>query len=141
MSMIEALLIAFSLVLIFNLKHFVADFMQQTPYMLGKFKDVGWGLPLATHCAVHAGYTFIIVMAFAIAYAEIHWGLAFAMALFDFCCHFIIDRFKVWRGKEKKLTPKDPEFWKLLGLDQMLHRYTDYAIITTLVVAFLVSTQ
>lgn len=77
------------LLIIYQIKHFVADYPLQNIYMLGKFKERGWILPLASHCAVHALFTFIIV-----AFASHSYSLAFGMAFFDFSVHFTMDRIK-----------------------------------------------
>lgn len=53
---------ALLLVVAFKIKHFVADYPLQTPYMLGKFKARGWVRPLAAHAGVHAGLTAAIAL-------------------------------------------------------------------------------
>lgn len=141
----------FALLIVFQMKHFVADFLLQGKYMLGKFKP-GWDFvpPLAAHCAVHAIFTLMIVLAIDYTY----WWLA----LMDFAVHFIMDRIKAgpkYLGKFKalnefewgylgdKLFLKEPGiedrvkqrmrsntlFWWSLGLDQMVHSLTHYFII------------
>jgi hypothetical protein len=52
----------FLLLLLFQFKHFIADYPLQGEYMLGKFKDKGWMLPLFAHVGVHGAFTFIISM-------------------------------------------------------------------------------
>lgn len=103
----------FVLLLLFQFKHFIADYPLQNAYMLGKFKDKGWVVPLSAHCAVHAVFTFIISAYFGL-------GLAFAMAALDFIIHFIMDRTKAspkMLGKYKAIS-KD-EFRSLIESKQL----------------------
>ena len=150
----------FFLLVLYQLKHFLADYPLQRPWMLGKFLP-GWQfvVPLAAHCAVHGAMTFGIVFAF-----THRPGLALALAAFDFSVHFVMDRVKAdpklmgrWKpltaetyvdaqrtlayGSEDDIAPKNRPsaararlrgnrlFWDCLGVDQMVHHLTHYAII------------
>lgn len=107
----------------FQIKHFLCDFPFQTPYMLGKFKEVGWFKPLLAHAATHAVFTFAIIMGI----TQNDFVFALFMALLDLSVHFVVDRLKVvlsW-----KLTSKDSRFWTFIGIDQMLHHFTHYLIV------------
>lgn len=90
---------------LFQLKHFLSDYPLQTPWMLGKFKDVGWVKPLAAHCAVHAVFTFTI--------SVILTGnvlLSMGVALLDSSLHFVMDRVKAspkLLGRYEALTKAD----------------------------------
>ncbi len=86
----------FILLIVFQFKHFIADYPLQTPYMLGKFKDKGWVLPLASHCAVHFLFTFFIVGLTLRSSTSNQLGLTlmFGLAVLDFMIHFIMDRIK-----------------------------------------------
>lgn len=96
----------FTLLLLYQLKHFLADYPLQRPWMLGKFLP-GWAFvaPLAAHCAVHGAFTFFI--------AAVYSGrpaLAVGLALFDFVVHFLMDRIKAspkWMGRWKPVTAKE----------------------------------
>lgn len=145
---------------IFQVKHFLADFPLQSRYMLGKFKEDWNFVPhLAAHASVHAFFTFLIV--WLSGKNPMHMlVLAVQLAAFDFVAHFVMDRMKasphkLGRFKDlgakgyadamKRLTswqgyvPSDHEaklelnnnkyFWWSLGLDQMVHHLTHYAII------------
>ncbi len=48
------------LLVVFQLKHFMADYPLQNEYMLGKFKAKGWFAPLALHAGVHSLFTCVI---------------------------------------------------------------------------------
>lgn len=170
----------FLLLLLYQIKHYLADYPLQGAYMLGKFLP-GWQFlkPLSAHCAVHAWFTFVIAAVFL---AQVHgpgYGLLpFWLAAFDFGVHFVMDRIKAgpnWLGRFKALSgteymalarenaqldvdvhtgPQSNEqiykwavrkgeimsrfksnvyFWWSLGVDQMVHHLTHYAIIYWLV--------
>ncbi len=126
-----------SLLAAFQLKHWLADYRFQTPFMLGKFKPQGWEKPLVVHAAVHAlgtlwiGGCFIALRASATGRVASKWMLLTIPA--DFAVHFAVDRIKVLAGRD--LTPAEPRFWRQLGLDQMAHHLTHYAIIAALLVS------
>lgn len=134
--------------LLFEVKHFLADFPLQTDYMLGKFKPGNdYIKPLATHCAVHAVLTLVILLVL----APHFWYLTFL----DFVVHFIMDRIKAspaLLGRFSALSKKEyavayqgskeqnclcctrelnnnKYFWWALGLDQMVHNMTYLSIV------------
>jgi len=126
------------LLVAFKIKHFLADYPLQGRYMLGKFQS-GWGfaLPLLSHVAVHASFTFLLTCWFGILQA-------ICLALFDATSHFIMDRIKAspkYLGKYKPLTaetyPTATEvqinsnkyyYWSL-GFDQLIHHLSDLFIV------------
>ena len=77
----------FALLILFQIKHYVCDFLLQNEYMLGKFKP-GWDfvLPLLAHSAVHGVATLGICLSVA---PNLWW-----LALVDVGTHFCIDRIK-----------------------------------------------
>lgn len=80
----------FLLLIIFQLKHFLADYPLQGSYMLGKFQNGWqWVLPLTAHAGVHLGFTFVICLAY-----SGNLNLASLLALLDFGLHFSMDRIK-----------------------------------------------
>lgn len=146
----------FILLIVYQLKHFFADYPLQVPYMLNKFKP-GWDffLPLVAHASVHAAMTAIICW---VVNPSLMW-----LALVDGVVHFIMDRIKAgtkYLGRFKSITPKDFQasmeylswegherekkeakkklrhntlFWWSLGFDQMVHHLTHYFIIYMLI--------
>ena len=124
------MIIILTLLVLFQLKHFLADFPLQTKYMLGKFNETGWILPLFSHAVVHAVFTFIIL-----GFVVLFFGLSLPtyiivlLSLYDLLIHFSVDYMKVTFNKVTKCTAKDNKFWYMIGLDQMLHHFTHYAII------------
>lgn len=96
----------FILLILFQIKHFVADYPLQNEYMLGKFKEKGWILPLFCHSGVHAIITFIISLFF------VDFNVSICVGLFDFAIHFTMDRIKAspkMLGKYSSLTKSDFE--------------------------------
>jgi hypothetical protein len=177
----------FVLLLIYQFKHFIADYPLQGKYMLGKFKP-GWGwiLPLLAHVAVHGVFTFLIISgcimldwarAGYLKFNFADWKIIFEhfalvlplkLAALDMGIHFVMDRIKAspnLLGRFKAITGVDyigllqnpPQklkivsggvaccsiqpaevtstfksntlFWWCLGLDQMVHHLTHYAVI------------
>ncbi len=117
----------FTLLIIFQIKHFICDFPLQREYMLRKTK-AGWDFvpPLALHCAVHAVFTFCIVMIFK---PQLWW-----LAGVDFIIHFTMDRIKSGPRYLGRFNDRDkPGFWNALGFDQMIHHFTHYSIIWLLI--------
>lgn len=154
------------LLVVYQIKHFLADYPLQTPYMLGKFKKYPDFIhPLLTHASVHALFTMFIAMCCG---ASGH--MVAGLGLFDMTVHFIVDRIKAspdlggrWQAlsknemmgiiEEMKYYKEYPlanttvqckpqaeaklrsnrVFWYALGVDQMAHHLTHYAIIAILV--------
>lgn len=118
---------AFLLFVVFQAKHFVADFPLQREYMLRKVRP-GWDfiLPLSMHCGVHSGMTLAICLWWK---PSLWW-----LAILDFVAHFIMDRLKsgpryLGRFNDRTRT----SYWAAFGLDQMVHHLTHLYIIWLLV--------
>lgn len=135
------------LLVVYQIKHFIADYPLQGKYMMGKFRDVGWAKPLLAHALVHGFGTAIICII-----AGKH-ELAIPVALFDTVVHFIMDRIKASNnmlGRFKALSAAEYQriasmkpaggdfsqaqkrqmkgntyFWWSLGFDQMVHHLSD----------------
>jgi Protein of unknown function (DUF3307) len=106
-------------VVLFFIKHLVADFFVQTQWMVvGKGKASGWIAPLTAHSAIHAGGTLAICLVLAPA---LSW-----LAAVDFIVHFWLDRWKELFVRRASFTPSQPMFWRLLGIDQTLHGLTHF---------------
>jgi hypothetical protein len=106
-------------VILFLIKHLIADFFLQTQWMVvGKGKASGWIGPLTAHSAIHAVGTLAICLALAPA--------LFWLAIIDFVVHFGLDRMKELFVRRASVTPREPMFWRLLGIDQCLHGLTHF---------------
>ena len=119
----------FVLLVVFQFKHFICDYLLQGEYMLGKFKP-GWDfiLPLTAHCLVHVVATFLIAFL-----TSFNFKLSLVLSVFDFITHFIMDRIKASPNILGCYKPNQKEFWWCLGLDQKIHHLVHYTIIFILV--------
>lgn len=114
----------FILLILFQLKHFIADYPLQGQYMLGKFKSgTEWILPLTAHSSVHAIGTFIISILF------VPFNIALSLAVLDFGLHFVMDRIKASPNILGRFSMDNKYFWWSLGFDQMFHHLTHYLIV------------
>ena len=115
------------LLVFYQVKHFIADFVCQNVWMLQKGR-AGWDflLPLTIHCGVHAGFT----LAAALFINPTLWWLA----VLDFVVHFIADRIKAsprYLGCYSDIRTQS--YWVCFGLDQMIHHLTHIYICWVLV--------
>ena len=113
------------LLLVFQIKHFICDYPLQNVYMLGKMKATGWIKPLAAHSAVHAWFTFLILLLV----QPNNVLLYLLIPVADFILHFIVDRTKASPNLGGKFKPEQPYFWWALGADQMSHHIINYVFI------------
>lgn len=124
----------FILLVLFQIKHFIADYPLQNAYMLGKMNAAGWVKPLAAHAFVHAILTILVV---ALVLPLDHWIdnllLGILLGVADFIIHFTVDRIKASPKLGGRWNPTQPYFWWALGADQMAHHLTHYAFIAILV--------
>jgi hypothetical protein len=116
----------FIFLVIFQVKHFLADFVFQNVYMLQKSRP-GWDFvaPLSIHSGVHA----IMTLAIALWWNPVLWWLG----VVDFMVHFTTDRIKAgprYFGRYNDMSQKG--FWVTFGLDQMVHHLTHLCIIWAL---------
>lgn len=80
----------FLLLVIYQIKHFAADYPLQGRYMLGKFKPYpDYIKPLLAHAAVHAAFTAVIALFFVTSMPAL-----IGISLLDGAVHFIVDRVK-----------------------------------------------
>src|SRR4051812_7487660 len=99
----------FTLLIIFQFKHFLADYPLQREYMLKKVSP-GWDFapPLVLHCFVHALLTATIV-------AFYDWRMLW-LSVFDFAVHFIMDRIKAGpRYLGRFHDPARSSYWIAFG--------------------------
>lgn len=117
----------FYLLIALQLKHFIVDFPLQTKYQWsnkGTYGHLGGVL----HAALHGLGTFTVLFCF----IE-DFSLAWYIALADMFIHYHIDWAKMNINKKLGWGPTThPEFWVLLGLDQLLHQLTYVGMIFAL---------
>lgn len=109
--------IALLFLLLFT-KHFIVDFLLQTPYQYlnkGKYGHLGGIL----HSWMHGVATVAIMMIF----TTPEWAVM--LGLLDAIIHYHVDWAKVKINTQYALKPDNSEkFWWLLGFDQYLHSLT-----------------
>lgn len=131
----------FALLVIYQIKHYIADFPLQNSYMLGKFKYEGWALPLLAHVAVHGLFTFIISFGYIVFKYQnrdvefMYPGiliLCIIPALFDMTIHFIMDRIKAspnLLGRFKALSANEMNtllsYIPTLGKEGVMKNFSD----------------
>lgn len=107
-------------------KHVVADFYLQTPWMaFGKDQRTGWFPPLLIHCLIHGALLTVLLVAL-----RPH---LWCLGLIDFAIHITIDRVKGIVISAGRITPAKRVFWPLLGIDQALHHLTGFALTLVIV--------
>jgi hypothetical protein len=142
------------LLVVYQIKHFIADYPLQGRYMLGKFKPYpDFILPLLSHGAVHGVLTFLI----AVCLKPVH--VALVLGLVDMTIHSVVDwikanpsiggRFAALSKNEMKnilsyvptlgeaevkakfgdQLKSNTYFWWALGADQFAHHLTHYLLI------------
>jgi len=115
--MFEALFLLF-------VKHFLCDFPLQTSPWMYRNKGIYFHLGGIAHAAVHGVGTWLVLAFF----IDIQHALWFAMI--DFVLHYHIDWAKLNLNKHYNFRPDNSNgFWILLGLDQLAHHITYFAII------------
>ncbi len=110
--------------LAFQVKHLLADFFLQTEWTLaGKEASKDWLVPLAAHAGGHA----VLTTGIALFVDPALWWLG----LVDLVLHGTIDRSKALIGR--MLTTGSRTWWRLFGIDQLLHSVSDlgYAALLT----------
>lgn len=129
MMMAPTLQTVFLLLVVFQIKHFIADFPLQGRYMMRKVRP-GWEfiVPLSFHCGVHAVLTLMVCL---LVRPSFWW-----LAILDFIVHFVMDRIKSgprYLGRFNDISRSS--YWIALGFDQMVHHLTHMYIVWVLLTA------
>jgi hypothetical protein len=101
-----------------QVKHFLADYVWQTKYMLRKTAKKDWQLPLLAHAGFHGALTALVLFPLVGIYA-------IAYGILDLCIHFLVD---LWKARYTEKNPFNKKFWIAFGLDQLAHQLTYIAI-------------
>jgi hypothetical protein len=112
--------------LILQVKHFVADFVLQTPY---QYLNKGiYGHPGGfIHAGIHA---LASIFAFFVITPSLRLGVALVIG--EFIAHYHIDWLKESTVKRRKWVFPQSEFWWMFGADQALHQLTYLVIVAVL---------
>ena len=108
-------------------KHAVADYLLQTPYMFrnkGRYLHPGGIIHAALHGILSAP-VFLILPPQTLVFG------AWIVAL-EFLLHYHVDWLKERLCRIGQLDPKMGRFWRLHGIDQLVHALTYVAIVAVL---------
>lgn len=115
----------FKLLILFQIKHFLADNPLQTEYMLCKTKKKNWVMPLLAHASTHGLGTYVIVAMFN---HDLSW-----ICTIDIAIHFVLDRIRASPKRLNRYNYTQKQYWWVLGIDQMAHHFTHYLLIWMIV--------
>lgn len=113
---------------LFEVKHYLADFHWQTPWMLSNKGLYGHPGGLA-----HAGLHGLLTLPVLVVIAPVMPVLFALLILAEIAVHYHLDWIKARRMTQRGIHENNPVFWRLLGLDQAAHQLTYIAIIGALV--------
>ena len=124
--MTQNVLLVLAALAVLQIKHFVCDFVIQTPY---QFRNKGiYGHPGGL---IHAGLHALASMAvFFILTPPLAVGAAIVAV--EFVVHYHIDWLKEQTVKREQWVFPQAEFWWVFGFDQFLHQFTYLGIVAVL---------
>jgi hypothetical protein len=113
--------------LLFEVKHFLCDFVLQTAYL---YRNKG----IYGHRAgfIHAGLHALGSVP-AILLLSRNAGLIAAILAVEFLVHYHVDWLKLYIDKRFRLGIKQSLYWAVFGADQLLHQLTYVGIIALLI--------
>lgn len=114
------------LIILFQVKHFIVDFLLQTRLMVQQKDNLR--MPGGyIHAAQHAVGTVLIgsvalqMLPVSLALSTTAVALIYLTALYDGVSHYLIDYCKMRHGRRLRLGPEDRRYWAYIGLDQLAH--------------------
>jgi hypothetical protein len=110
--------VAIAMLLVFQVKHFVADYLLQPGWVLTGKGDIR-RLGGYVHAGLHALGS---LPAFFLAGLGVMEIAAFAAA--EFVIHYTIDHTKARLSRDSKSGPNTRAFWAMHGADQLMHQFT-----------------
>ncbi|HZO54934.1 MAG TPA: DUF3307 domain-containing protein [Bryobacteraceae bacterium] len=117
------LAVALGALALFQFKHFLCDFALQNEYQLRAKRTYGH-LGGALHSFLHALATVPIFILL-----RPSFGLVLAIVAAETFLHYHIDWLKERIMAERNWGVEDREYWRMFGIDQMLHQLTYVGII------------
>jgi len=118
LSDVETILLVF---VVLQVKHFLADFVLQTPRMIYE-KGIYGAVHGIYHSLWHSAGTLL-------AFVWLHPIVGLVTAFFDFLLHYHIDWAKNRINTHAKLSLQDRAFWVWFGADQLAHQLTYIVLI------------
>jgi hypothetical protein len=125
----DVLLLTLGVLACLQLKHFAADYLLQTPWIIagkGRFDRPGG--------YVHAGIHAVLSMP-ALLLAGLDLPKMAALCAAEFVVHFAIDHGKALISRESNKGPTTASFWALHGGDQCIHHLT-YLVMTAVAIGW-----
>jgi hypothetical protein len=107
---------------LFQVKHYLADFRLQTGWMAANKGRYGHPSGLL-HAGLHGVLSLPILLWF-----SLPLELALTLTLTETVIHYHIDWTKSRLVRQRAVTETDPRFWHYLGLDQAAHQLTYIAL-------------
>ena len=118
-------LVFWSLVLL-EVKHFICDFVLQTPY---QYRNKGsYGHPGGL---IHAGFHGMTSIPGLLVLTHTVWLVA-VIAVAEFLFHYHVDWLKERINRRRSLSYDTTLFWIVFGADQLLHQMTYVVILAVL---------
>lgn len=120
-----AALFLLSLVL-FEVKHFICDFVLQTTYLF-RNKGIYGHRAGFIHAGLHAAGSLPAILVL----TRNTW-LIVAILAAEFLVHYHVDWLKLWIDKRSRLSIEQNLYWVVFGADQLIHQITYVAILAVL---------
>ncbi len=108
----------FLILLALQVKHYLADYVFQSGWMVQHKGIYGHPAGLA-HAGLHAVMTAVVLIV-----APVTLAVALLVSLGEFILHYHMDWAKDAILKRSTVTPKDWYYWVITGLDQFVHQLT-----------------
>lgn len=106
-----------------QIKHFLGDFVLQTPYMLSNRRHYGHPGGLM-HTGVHVALSAVVLLL-----AGTALPLLAGLLLLEGAVHYHMDWAKDNFTLSRGLTPQLPLYWMAVGADQLIHQLTYVAMV------------
>jgi hypothetical protein len=120
-----ASLLLWSLV-VFEVKHFICDFVLQTAYLY-RNKGIYGHRAGFIHAGLHAGGSIPAILLL-----SHDSGLILAILFVEFLIHYHVDWLKLHLDKRYRLGINQSLYWAIFGADQLLHQLTYVGILAVL---------
>ncbi|SFN64743.1 Protein of unknown function [Roseovarius lutimaris] len=111
-----------AVLILFQIKHFIGDYLWQTGWMLANNGRYGHPGGLA-HAGLHGTLSAPILI-----WAGVPIAATLMLALAEAVLHYHIDWSKARTVRRHHLDETQPAFWRYLGLDQGAHQLTYIAL-------------
>jgi hypothetical protein len=119
------------LITAFMLKHFLADFVLQTPYQVANKGTLGHPGGLI-HVGIHLLLTLLVLSVCLPLPLVLMLPLLFMILVGEACIHYTMDWCKSNIVHMTGWTASDPVYWWLTGFDQLVHGLTYVGIVAAL---------